>query len=122
MTLTELRSGYLLHDAVWTYDLAIPLTDIQYKQLEQILHNLLQNIESMKIEKQEQLQLLFSQVVTEFEIVVNHAPLDDYGIYNYGGLNNFFAEIAEVFGFPVKRGVYGQISNFVYPNINLEDD
>ena len=65
---------------------------------------------------------MFDTIVVRFETIVNHKPLDEQAIYDYGGLNYFFGSIVESNGFSVEQGAHFQISNFVYPNINLGEN
>ena len=120
MTLRKLKNSQAIHDVLWLHELHCDeLTDIQKKQIEQLLFTLIHDLENIKIEKLEQLQTIFDTIVVRFEAIVNHKPL--CGIYDYSGLNYYFGDIVKSFGFPVEQGAYSQISNFVYPDVKMSE-
>lgn len=115
--LIKLKEGTAIHDAVWTYDLCA------FKQLEQhvwckfekVLHNLLDSLITFNgyIDR-DFLQQKFSETVGLIENLLQQKPLDEHGIYEYGGLNEFFADIMQTVGFEVQKGQHALIDDLVY--------
>jgi hypothetical protein len=114
MDLSEKKNSII--NVVWTYNLCSDGIDKEaWAKAESILHSLIEIIELRKdtISEQEA-KGFFAQTVSDLEKIFNVTHLDDCGIYEYGGLNYFFADIMETLNFTVKKGKFALISNFVY--------
>lgn len=100
-------------DVVWTYDLHASLTPEQWSAMERRLHHLLEEL-SPSAENAAAVQAQFDAVVRDLESVTG-GTLDEAGVVEYGGLNEFFGEIMRRYGFPVEQDAVTQRSDFVYP-------
>ena len=116
MDLIEIEESRAIHDVVWTYNLCSKtLSEEIWNKAEKILTDLLDKIISQRnTVKEQQVKEFYSHTVLELERLFGDSPLDDNGIYEYGGLNCFFAEIMESLNFEVKKGKFYLISDFVY--------
>lgn len=102
---------------LWTYDLwAHPSPTIeQWAVMEARLDRLLDELPPAATDAHV-VQRMFDDVVCDFETVIG-SELDEGGVFEYGGLNDFFGEIMRRYGLPVEIGEFFQTSNFVYPGI-----
>ena len=116
MDLSDIKNSKKVFDAVWTYNLcATEIDKISWEKVEVLLNNLLDTIINQKSTiTEQQVKDLFAQTVSELEKILDISPLDECGIYEYGGLNYLFADIMKSLSFPVKLGKYALISDFVY--------
>ena len=119
MDLIAIRESRAIKDVVWTYDLGATINDEEtWQKFEKIITDLLDEIISIKdTVKENQVKNLFKQAVEELERLLKTSPLDDFGIYEYGGLNDFFAEILESLNFQTGRNEQSEddyIIDFVY--------
>ncbi len=86
-----------------------------WEKAETLLNNLADDIINRKDAlTEQQVKEIFAESVYSLELLLNTSPLDDFGVYEYGGLNYFFADIMRSLGFPVKQGKNTLISDFVY--------
>jgi len=111
-TIKEERIAGTIH----SYDLHsnIRIDDETWSKMDEILTNLLDNLIKEKDALTElHVKRLFAKTVSEWENVLRAKPLNDCGVYEYGGLNCFFAEIMEALQLPVKKCKYCWVSNFV---------
>lgn len=117
MSLLEIESGHSISQVIWTCNMFTygGITENEKLGIEIILKDLLHDvIEKQKDCDKENIRSMFSIVVSKLEKLLNQYPLEDGWIYEYGGLNCFFCEIMETLSFPVRKGKYYWISNFVY--------
>ena len=113
--LSEIKNSSMIHDVVWTYNLCSNgVSESTQEEAEKILFCLIGKIEEQSDISENQMKAYFSEATTLLENLFSSCPLDKGGIYEYGGLNDFFAKIMEAFGFEVKRGKFNYISDFVY--------
>lgn len=124
------ENRYRVGSVIQAYDLnAIKRLDkVTWHNAENILNNLLDEIIPIKDTVTEsQVKDLFNKAVCELEVLFGKSPLDDgsccSGIYDYAGLNDFFAEILESLGFHTGRSERSDddyMIDFVYGR-NLAD-
>ncbi len=116
MNLLEIKNGKHVFNAIWTYNLCgKEINKITWDKAETLLNILLDDIINQKDTiTEQQAKDIFAKAVYSLEMLLETSPLDDFGVYEYGGLNYFFADIMISLGFPVKQGKNALISNFVY--------
>ena len=115
MTLEEIRNSEKIHDAIWTYNLCAEVPEDQWPFMTEVLSDLVETLISKKnIITETELKDFFSKTTEKIEFLLNSFPLDSAGIYEYGGLNYLYADIAESFGFPVKHVQLALLDDFVY--------
>ena len=115
MDLAEIKKSRKIHNAVWTYDLCAKVDKTQWPQMTSALEKLIDKLEREAPNMQEQKLLeLFDETTKELEKIFQSEPLDEGGIYEYGGLNYFYADLAEALGFAAEQGEYALKSDFVY--------
>ena len=115
MDLLDIKND--IHDVVWTYDLHSikRLDEATWNNAKKILNNLLDEIILIKDTITEpQIKDFFKKTVLDLENLLKTSPLDEAGVYEYGGLNEFFADIIESLNFEVEKGEFALISDFVY--------
>jgi hypothetical protein len=114
--LEEIKNSRMVHDVIWTYNNLGPggISESTQKEAEEILFQLIDKITEPTELSENQIKGYFNETTRMLERLFIAYPLNEGGIYEYGGLNDFFANIMEDFGFPVKREKYNYISNFVY--------
>ena len=117
MDLSDLKDNKTISSVIWTYDLQIGfiLDEMTLRNAEKILNNLLDEIIPIKdIITEPPIKDLFKKTVLDLEILLKTSPLNEAGVYEYGGLNEFFADIMESLGFQVEKGEFALVSDFVY--------
>ena len=123
LDLLAIKEGRDIFNAIWSYDLHSDtrIDEETWHKAEKLLNSLLDEIIKGKgTITEHQVKCLFANTVLELESLFGDSPLYDGGIYEYGGLNCFFANIMTALKFQVKKGKHYWISNFVY-GLDFED-
>ena len=104
----ELRSIVIMYS-----NAGVTLSDLEIDNVTSTLRRLLLKCRQFESVTYEDLKLLLAWTTSQIEQILNVEHLDD-AVYEYGCINELYADIMEYFNHPVEKNDVELISDFVY--------